>query len=82
MVYDMLIKDENILLAVGTLSLILSFLIGALHVDFYGFSISDLASGILVGISMALNLTFLLRWRSKRDSQLIQNNELRRQRGT
>ena len=63
----MLIKDENILLAVGTLSLILSFLIAPLHVDFNAFSLSDLVSGMLVGISIALNLIFLLRWRSKRD---------------
>jgi hypothetical protein len=62
----MLMKDENTLLAVGMFSLSLSIPIGFLHVEYSGFSVSDFAEGILVGISFVLNLTCLWRRRSKR----------------
>ena len=61
----MRIKDDNTLLATGMFSLVLSILIGSLHVDYFGFSVSDLVRGMLVGISLALNLTFLIRKRRK-----------------
>ncbi len=62
----MLIKDENTLLAAGMFSFSLSVLIGFLHVKCFGFSVSDFVEGMLVGVSMVLNLTFLIRRRSKR----------------
>jgi hypothetical protein len=62
----LLIKDENTLLAAGMFSISLSILIGFLHVECFGFSVSDFLEGMLVGISLVLNLTFLIRRRSKK----------------
>jgi len=62
----MLIKKENTLIAAGMFSLSLSILIGFLHVECFGFSVSDFIEGMLVGISLVLNLTFLIRRRSKK----------------
>jgi len=62
----MLMKDENKLLAIGMFSLSLSILVGFLNVEYSGFSVSDFAEGMLVGISLVLNLTCLWRRRSKR----------------
>jgi hypothetical protein len=64
-VKEMLIKNENTLMAAGMFSLSLSILIGFLHVECFGFSVSDFLEGMLVGISLVLNLTFLIRRRSK-----------------
>jgi uncharacterized membrane protein YdfJ with MMPL/SSD domain len=64
----MIIKNENTLLAVGMLSITLSILIGSINVESFGFSVSDFVRGILIGISLALNTTFLIRrrrWRSR-----------------
>jgi hypothetical protein len=66
----MIIKNENTLLAAGMLSITLSILIGSLHVESFGFSITDFVRGILIGVSLALNTTFLIRRRlrsSKRE---------------
>lgn len=71
----MLIKDENTLLAAGMFSISLSILIGFLHVECFGFSVSDFIEGMLVGISVVLNLTFLIRRRSKKKSQSIPIHE-------
>jgi hypothetical protein len=62
----MLIKDENMLLTAGMFSISLSILIGFSHVECFGFSVSDFIEGMLVGISVVLNLTFLIRRRSKK----------------
>ena len=62
----MLIKDENTLLAAGMFSISLSILIGFSHVECFGFSVSDFVEGMLAGISVVLNLTFLMRRRSKK----------------
>ena len=62
----MLIKDENTLLAAGMSSISLSILIGFSHVECFGFSVSDFVEGMLAGISVVLNLTFLMRRRSKK----------------
>jgi len=59
----MLIKDEKTLLAIGMSSLFLSFIIGFVHVDYMGFSVSDFVEGILLGISLPLNLTYLIKRR-------------------
>jgi hypothetical protein len=65
----MLIKTENTLLAVGMISLSLGILIGRfLHIEYSGFSISDFVEGLLIGVSLVLNLTYLIRLRlNKRD---------------
>ena len=57
------IKDENIL-ALGMLSVSLGILVGRfLHFEYAGFSVSDFVEGVLVGLSLVLNLTFLIRRR-------------------
>ena len=71
----MLIKDENTLLAAGMFSIFLSILIGFLHVECFGFSVSDFIEGMLVGISVVLNITFLIRRRSKK--KISTNNDSR-----
>lgn len=76
----MIIKNENTLLAAGMLSFTLSILIGSLNVESFGFSVSDFVRGILIGISLALNTTFLIRrrhWRSrKREDPEVNTLEL------
>ena len=62
----MLIKDEN-LLAVGMFSISLGILIGRfLHFEISGFAVSDFVEGVLVGLSLLLNLTYLIRTRSRK----------------
>ena len=62
----MLIKDENVLLAVGMISISLGILVGRfLHFEYSGFSVSDFV-GVLIGVSLVLNLTYLIRMRSKK----------------
>ena len=57
----MLLKDEN-LLAVGMISISLAILIGRfLNLEYGGFSITDFIEGVLTGISLVLNLTYLMR---------------------
>ena len=63
----MLIKDENVLLAVGKISIPLGILVGSfLHFEYSGFSVSDFVEGVLIGVSLVLNLTYLIRMRSKK----------------
>ena len=65
--HEMLIKDENILLAFGMFSISLRILIGRfLHFEYSGFSVSDFVEGVLVGLSLVLNLTYLIRTRLKK----------------
>jgi len=62
-VNQMPLKDENIL-AMGMLSMALGILIGRfLHFEYAGFSITDFTEGILTGLSLVLNLTYLIRKR-------------------
>ena len=65
----MLIKNENTLQAVGMISLSLGILIGRfLHIEYSGFSVSDFVEGMLIGVSLVLNLNYLIRLRlNKRD---------------
>ena len=57
------IKDENIL-ALGMFSVSLGILVGRfLHFEYSGFSVSDFVEGVLVGLSLVLNLTYLIRRR-------------------
>ncbi len=62
-VKKMQLKDENIL-AIGMISIALGILIGRfLHFEYAGFSITDFVEGVLVGLSLVMNLTYLVRRR-------------------
>jgi hypothetical protein len=59
------LKDEN-MLAIGMVSLALGILIGRfLHFEYLGFSITDFVEGILVGLSLVMNLAYLYTRRRK-----------------
>ena len=61
----MQLKDES-MLAIGMISMALGILIGRfLHFEYSGFSITDFAEGVLVGLSLVMNLTYLTRIRKK-----------------
>jgi hypothetical protein len=58
-------KDESIL-AMGMLSMALGILIGRfLYFEYAGFSLTDFAEGVLTGLSMAMNIAYLVRKRKK-----------------
>lgn len=60
------LKDESIL-AIGMISIALGILIGRfVHVEYSGFSVSDFIEGVFVGLSLVMNLTYLVRIRSKK----------------
>ena len=60
---DLLLKDEN-LLAVGMMAMAFGILIGRFtHFEYSGFGISDFIEGILTGISITLNLVYMIRKR-------------------
>jgi len=62
----MRLKDET-MLAIGMTSMALGILIGRfLHFEYLGFSVTDFVEGILVGLSLVMNLTYML---SKRKQQ-------------
>jgi hypothetical protein len=62
----MALKDESIL-AIGMISLALGILIGRfVHFEYSGFSISDFLEGVFVGLSLVMNITYLIRQRSKK----------------
>jgi len=62
----MYLKDET-MLAIGMISMALGILIGRfLHFDYSGFSVSDFVEGALVGLSLVMNLAYLIRLRSKK----------------
>ena len=59
------LSDERIL-AIGMISLALGILIGRfLYFEYAGFSITDFMEGVLVGLSLVMNLTYLIRKRKK-----------------
>ena len=61
----MQLSDEKIL-SIGGISLALGILIGRfLHFEYAGFSVTDFAEGILIGLSLVMNLTYLIRRRKK-----------------
>ena len=65
-VNEMPLKDET-MLAIGTISMALGILIGRfLHFDYSGFSVSDFVEGVFVGLSIVMNLAYLIRQRSKK----------------
>jgi len=55
-------KSENVL-ALGMISLSLGILIGRfLRIEYLGFSITDFIEGVLTGLSLVMNLTYLVRY--------------------
>ena len=61
----MQLSNEKIL-SIGGISLALGILIGRfLHFEYAGFSVTDFVEGILVGLSLVMNLTYLIRIRKK-----------------
>ncbi len=57
------LKDES-MLAIGMISIALGILIGRfLHFEYAGFSITDFVEGVLVGLSLVMNLAYLVRRR-------------------
>ena len=62
----MALKDENIL-SMGMISIALGLLIGRfVHFEYSGFSVSDFLEGVLVGLSLVMNLTYLIRQKLKK----------------
>jgi hypothetical protein len=62
----MILDDERIL-AIGMISLAIGILIGRfLHFEYAGFSVTDFVEGILVGLSLAMNLAYMIRKRKKK----------------
>ena len=61
----MQLSDEKVL-AVGSISLALGILIGRFwHFEVADFSVTDFAEGILIGLSLVMNVTYLIRRRKK-----------------
>jgi hypothetical protein len=62
----MVLKDET-LLSVGMLSMAIGILIGRfLNYEYSGFSVTNFLEGVLIGISLVMNLTYLIRIRLKK----------------
>lgn len=56
----MRLKDEAIL-AIGMISMALGILVGRfLHFEYLGFSVTDFVEGVLVGLSLVMNITYLV----------------------
>jgi hypothetical protein len=61
----MQLSDERIL-AIGMISLALGILIGRfLYFEIAGFSVTDFIEGILIGLSLVMNIAYLVRRRKK-----------------
>jgi len=53
-------------MAIGMISIALGILIGRfLHFEYLGFSVTDFVEGVLVGLSLVMNGTYLVRKRWK-----------------
>ena len=62
----MVLKDET-MLAIGMISMALGILIGHfVHFEYSGFSVTDFMEGVLVGLSLVMNLAYLIRVRTKK----------------
>jgi len=60
----MRLKDET-MLAIGMLSMALGILIGRfVHLEYSGFVVSDFVEGVLVGLSLVMNLAYLIQRRT------------------
>ena len=75
----MQLSDERTL-AIGTISLAIGFLIQLLfglplwlgfligrflHFEYAGFAVTDFVEGVLIGLSLVMNVTYLIRKRKK-----------------
>ena len=61
----MQLSDERIL-SIGMISLAIGILIGRfLYFEISGFSITDFVEGILIGVSLVMNIAYLIRKRKK-----------------
>ena len=61
----MQLKDEA-MIAIGMISLALGILIGRfLTFEIAGFSVTDFVEGVLIGLSLVMNITYLIRKRKK-----------------
>jgi hypothetical protein len=61
----MKLSDERIL-AIGMISLAIGILIGRfLYFEYEGFSVTAFVEGILIGLSIVMNITYLIRKRKK-----------------
>jgi len=61
----MQLNDERIL-AIGMMSLAIGILIGRfLHFEYAGFSVTDFIEGVLIGLSLVINLTYMIGTRKK-----------------
>ena len=59
----MRLKDETIL-AIGMISMALCIFVGRfLHFEYVGFAVTDFVEGVLVGLSLVMNITYLVRRR-------------------
>jgi hypothetical protein len=62
---EMRLSDEKTL-AIGAISLALGILIGRfIHFEWAGFSVTDFVEGVLIGLSLVINLAYLIRKRKK-----------------
>ncbi len=61
----MQLKDEN-MLAIGMISLALGLLIGRfVNFEYLGISVSAFVEGVLIGLSLVMNLAYLVSKRKK-----------------
>jgi len=61
----MRLKDETIL-AIGMISMALGILVGRfLHFEYVGFAVTDFVEGVLVGLSLVMNVAYLVIKRKK-----------------
>jgi len=61
----MQLSDERTL-AIGMISLAIGILIGRfLYFEIAGFSLTDFVEGILIGVSLVMNIAYLIRKRKK-----------------
>ena len=59
------LSDERIL-SIGMISLAIGILIGRfLYFEIAGFSVTDFIEGILIGLSLVMNIAYLIRKRKK-----------------
>jgi hypothetical protein len=64
------LKDETIL-AIGMFSLSIGILIGKfLYFEIGGVSVTDFLEGLLIGLSLLMNLTYLIKIRNSRKAEL------------
>lgn len=65
-VNKMRLKAET-MLSIGMISMALGILIGRfVHIEHSGFSVSYFVEGVIVGLSVTMNLAYLIQLRSKK----------------